>query len=621
MINLENFHSPDDVRKLKKEDLPALCDRLRQTMIDTVSANGGHLASNLGTVELTVAMHRVFRFPQDTVVWDVGHQSYAHKLLTGRAAAFHTLRQMDGISGFPKPSESEYDSFITGHSSTAISAANGIAKAKALSGDESYTIAVIGDGAMTGGLAYEGLSNAGRSEDKLLVILNDNKMSIGENVGFVARYLSHLRTKVRYVRWKRTVRGIVCKLPLIGKRLYVLIEKIKRRARRSLSTMNSYFDNMGFYYLGPVDGHDIDDMVQAMQAARSVGKPVILHVATVKGKGYPEAEKNPDIFHGVGVFDPLTGQAHSASASFSSAFGEAACELARQDERIVAVTAAMKKGTCLDAFAQQFPDRFFDAGIAEGHAVTFASGMACGGLLPIFAVYSTFLQRSFDQLLNDTSIMNNHIVLAIDRAGVVPDDGETHQGIYDVPMLRAIPHTTVYAPSNFKELQVHLRQALYDTDGIAAVRYPKGAEPAILADYQPSYRAYDYDDSGVRRTLVITYGRIFGDVMAISRRYRDAGAPFSVLKLNRIHPLDDEIVAIARQYDTVLCIEESARNGGVGEYLGTRLAQIGFGGRYALRAIDVTLGACTTAQGLHITGLDAEGIEQFINEYTVTDHE
>ncbi len=621
MINLENFHSPDDVRQLKKEDLPALCDRLRQTMIDTVSANGGHLASNLGTVELTVAMHRVFRFPQDTVVWDVGHQSYAHKLLTGRAAAFHTLRQMDGISGFPKPSESEYDSFITGHSSTAISAANGIAKAKALSGDESYTIAVIGDGAMTGGLAYEGLSNAGRSEDKLLVILNDNKMSIGENVGFVARYLSHLRTKVRYVRWKRTVRGIVCKLPLIGKRLYVLIEKIKRRARRSLSTMNSYFDNMGFYYLGPVDGHDIDDMVQAMQAARSVGKPVILHVATVKGKGYPEAEKNPDIFHGVGVFDPLTGQARLTSASFSSAFGEAVCDLARQDERIVAVTAAMKKGTCLDAFAQQFPDRFFDAGIAEGHAVTFASGMACGGLLPIFAVYSTFLQRSFDQLLNDTSIMNNHIVLAIDRAGVVPDDGETHQGIYDVPMLRAIPHTTVYAPSNFKELQVHLRQALYDTDGIAAVRYPKGAEPATLADYQPSYQAYDYDDSGVRRTLVITYGRVFGDVAAISRCYRDAGTPFSVLKLNRIHPLDDEIVAIARQYDTVLCIEESARSGGVGEYLGTRLAQSQYGGRYAVRAIDVTLGACTTAQGLHITGLDAEGIEQFINEYTVTGHE
>lgn len=621
MINLENFHSPEDVRKLKKDELPVLCDQLRRTMIDTVSANGGHLASNLGTVELTVAMHRVFRFPQDTVVWDVGHQSYAHKLLTGRAADFHTLRQLDGISGFPKPSESEYDSFITGHSSTAISAANGIAKAKALSGDESYTIAVIGDGAMTGGLAYEGLSNAGRSEDKLLVILNDNKMSIGENVGFVARYLSHLRTKVRYVRWKRTVGGIVCKLPLVGKRLYVLIERIKRRARRSLSTMNSYFDNMGFYYLGPVDGHDIDDMVQAMQAARSVGRPVILHVATVKGKGYPEAEKNPDIFHGVGVFDPRTGQAGASSASFSSVFGESLCELARQDERIAAITAAMKKGTCLDAFARQFPDRFFDAGIAEGHAVTFASGMAVGGLLPVFAVYSTFLQRGFDQLLNDTSIMNNHIVLAIDRAGVVPDDGETHQGIYDVPMLRAIPHTTVYAPSNFKELQVHLRQALYDTDGIAAVRYPKGAEPTALADYEPTYQTYDYDDCGERRTLVVTYGRVFGDVTVLSRRYREEGAPFSVLKLNRIHPLDEQVIAIARQYDTVLFVEEAARSGGVGEYLGTRLLQDGYSGHYAVRAIDVTLGACTTAQGLHITGLDAEGIDRFIREHTVTDDE
>lgn len=621
MVNLEDIHSPDDVRKLKKDDLPVLCEQLRQRMIDTVAANGGHLASNLGTVELTVAMHRVFRFPQDTIVWDVGHQCYAHKLLTGRAAAFGTLRQLDGISGFPKPAESEYDSFITGHSSTAISAANGIAKAKALGGDESYTIAVIGDGALTGGLAYEGLSNAGRSEDKLLVILNDNKMSIGENVGFVARYLSQLRTKVRYVRWKRTVRGVVCKVPLIGRRLFVLSQKIKRRARRSILKMNSYFENMGFHYLGPVDGHDIDDMVQAMQTARSVGKPVILHVATVKGKGYPEAEKNPDIYHGVGVFDPLTGQANSASASFSSAFGEALCDLARQDGRIVAVTAAMKKGTCLDAFAEQFPDRFFDAGIAEGHAVTFASGMACGGLLPVFAVYSTFLQRSFDQLLNDTSIMNNHIVLAIDRAGVVPDDGETHQGIYDVPMLRAIPHTTVYAPSNFKELQVHLRRALYDTDGIAAVRYPKGGEHPLLTDHAPSYKAYDYDDSGARRLLVVTYGRVYGDVLAISRQHRKNGEPFSVLKLNCIHPLDKQVVAIARQYDTVLFIEEAARSGGVGEYLGTCLLQDGFGGHYAVRAIDVTLGACTTAQGLHIVGLDAEGIDIFIKEQTVTDHE
>lgn len=621
MVHLEDIHSPDDVRKLNTSELAELCDALRKKMIDTVSANGGHLASNLGTVELTVAMHRVFRFPQDTVVWDVGHQCYAHKLLTGRAAEFHTLRQYGGISGFPKPDESEYDAFITGHSSTAISAANGIAKAKALSGDESYTVAVIGDGAMTGGLAYEGLSNAGRSEDKLLVILNDNKMSIGENVGFVARYLSQLRTTVRYVRWKRTVGGIMCKIPLVGKPLYVFVEKIKRRARRAVLKMNSYFENMGFHYLGPVDGHDLDDLVQAMQAARSVGKPVLLHVATVKGKGYPEAEKNPDIFHGIGVFDPQTGQTRASSATFSSVFGETMCELARQDERITAITAAMKKGTCLDAFAREFPDRFFDTGIAEGHAVTFASGMACGGLLPVFAVYSTFLQRGFDQLLNDTSIMNNHIVLAIDRAGVVPDDGETHQGIYDVAMLRAIPHTTVYAPCNFKELQLHLRLAMYDTQGIAAVRYPKGGEHPLLTDYEPQYTAYDYDDCGERHLLLVTYGRVCGDVKMVGDQYRESGAPFSVLKLNRIHPLDDEVTAIAQEYDTVLFVEEAARGGGVGEHLGDLLAQGGYRGRYAVRAIDVTLGACTTAEGLHITGLDVEGIAAFIREQMVTGDE
>ncbi|MBE6778966.1 MAG: 1-deoxy-D-xylulose-5-phosphate synthase [Ruminococcaceae bacterium] len=616
MVSLEEIRSPEDVRKLHKDELPLLCDQLRQKMIDTVSVTGGHLASNLGTVELTVALHRVFRLPTDTVVWDVGHQCYAHKLLTGRYDRFDTLRRKDGISGFPKPEESEYDSFITGHSSTAISAANGIAKAKALSGDDSYTVAVIGDGAMTGGLAYEGLSNAGRSEDRLLVILNDNKMSISQNVGFVSRYLSGLRTKVRYVRWKQKVATTLRSIPLIGHPISNLLEWFKKKMRRSLFTDTSYFEKMGYRYLGPVDGHDLDDLVQAMLSAKSIGKPVLLHVTTVKGKGYPEAEKNPDIFHGIGVFDPATGAAQVGGDSFSAHFGDTLCQLAREDDRIVAVTAAMKKGTCLDAFSKEFPTRFFDAGIAEGHAVTFSSGMACGGLLPVFAVYSTFLQRSFDQLLNDTSIMNNHVVLAIDRAGVVPDDGETHQGLYDVAMLRAIPHTWVYAPSTFKELELNLRQALYDTDGIAAVRYPKGGESPALADYEPSYKHYDYMDSKRRNLLLVTYGRTFGEVQAYVRKRQRNGEHLSVLKLNRIHPLPEDVVDIAGQYATVLFFEEAARQGGVGEHLGACLMLHGYTGRYAVRAIDHTLGACTTAQGLEATGLDVAGVAAFVEEYT-----
>lgn len=612
MVKLEQIHSPEDVKKLDKQELPELCNQLRRRMIDTVSANGGHLASNLGTVELTVALHRVFNTPQDTIVWDVGHQCYAHKLLTGRYEAFSTLRRKGGISGFPQPKESEHDAFITGHSSTAISAANGIAKAKALTGDGSYTIAVLGDGALTGGLAYEGLSNAGRSEDKLLVVLNDNKMSISQNVGFVARYLANLRSKVRYVRWKQRLSTRLARLPLVGGALNSLLHNWKQWMKLTLFSQTSIFENMGFHYMGPVDGHNIEDLSEALSAARSLGKPVLLHVATVKGKGYAAAEKNPDIYHGIGSFDSVTGQAPGGGDSFSTCFGQELLRLATEDDRIVGITAAMKKGTCLDAFAEKFPARFFDTGIAESHAVTYASGLACGGILPVFAVYSTFLQRSFDQLLNDTAIMNNHIVLAIDRAGIVPEDGETHQGIYDVAMLRAMPNTTVYAPANYRELSLHLRQALYDTSGIAAVRYPKGAEHPSLAEREPQYGSYEYIDSKSRQLLLITYGRLFGNVLAVSQQRQRNAQPTSVLKLNRIHPLDEDVVTIAKQYACVLFFEEAALAGGVGEALGNDLMVAGYSGRYAVRAIEKTPGACTVAEGLQMAGLDEEGMVAFI---------
>ena len=613
MKRLENIHSPKDIKKMNTKELTDLCAQLRQKMVDTVSRTGGHLASNLGTVELTVAMHRVFTTPKDAIVWDVGHQCYTHKLLTDRYTRFDTLRQQGGISGFPNPAESVHDAFVAGHSSTSISVANGIAKAKALTGDKGYTIAVIGDGALTGGLAYEGLSNAGRSDDRLIVVLNDNKMSISANVGFVARYLSHLRSQVKYVRGKQKVSRILSRIPLIGRPLNALMHRTKRKVKRSVFSGTSFFENMGFHYMGPVDGHDLDDLIEAFRAAKSVGKPVVLHVNTIKGKGSPYAEEQPDTYHGISRFDPDTGVPIGGGESFSSRFGQALCGLAAEDKRIVAVTAAMVKGTCLDDFAEQYPTRFFDTGIAEEHAVTFSAGMARGGLLPVFAVYSTFLQRSYDQLINDTALMNNHIVLAIDRAGVVPDDGETHQGIYDVAMLATIPNVTMFAPSNFKELELHLRQALYDVDGIAAVRYPKGGEGDLLAEYEPVDKPYVLDED-VKDLLLITYGRTYGEVLALCRRYRSEGKSVSVLKLNRILPVEAEVVELAAQYKCVLVLEET--RGGVGDLLGSRLMQVGFGGKYAVRAISETLGACTTAQGLRRVGLDSEGIETFVKAQT-----
>ena len=611
MKRLENIHSPKDVKKMNKAELTALCDQLRQKMIETVSHTGGHLASNLGTVELTVALHRVFTTPHDAIVWDVGHQCYAHKLLTDRYERFNSLRQQGGISGFPNPAESEHDAFVAGHSSTSISVANGIAKAKALTGDDGYTVAVIGDGALTGGLAYEGLSNAGRSEDRLIVVLNDNKMSISRNVGFVARYLSSLRSQMNYQRSKERTSRFLRRIPLVGQPLVSLIQNLKTKLKRSMLSGSTFFEDMGFHYLGPVDGHDLSDLTEALQVARSIRRPVVLHVETVKGKGSTYAEQKPDTYHGISKFDPDTGIPVGGGESFSSRFGVAVCDLAERDSRIVAVTAAMVGGTCLERFAEQYPTRFFDTGIAEEHAVTFSAGMAKGGLIPVFAVYSTFLQRSYDQLINDTSLMNNHVVLAIDRAGVVPDDGETHQGIYDVAMLATIPNTTLYAPSTFAELELHLKQAVYDTPGIAAVRYPKGGEPAGLEAYTPAETPYVLTPGGDGRVLLVTYGRTYGEVNAYARRM-GAKAP-SVLKLNRVLPLTEDVVAMAKDYACVLVLEET--RGGLGDLLGSALMQAGYTGRYGVRAIRETLGACTTAQGLRRVGLDAEGVEAFVNEY------
>ncbi len=608
MSVLETIHAPEDVKKLSSDELLTLCDDLRHTIVDTVSQNGGHLSSNLGVVELTVALHKTFSLPQDKIVWDVGHQCYCHKLLTDRQQQFTTLRKTGGVSGFPRPSESPYDTFIMGHSSTSISVANGFAKAKEITGEEGYVVAVIGDGAMTGGLAYEGLCNAGRSLDRLIVILNDNQMSISRNVGFIAGHLARLRSAPRYVQAKLDFGRLLSAIPLIGESLYRFIVRCKCRLKNSVYHSSSTFEDMGLYYLGPVDGHNLRDLTRALETAKKLNRPVLLHVETVKGQGYTPAMQNPDKFHGVGPFDPETGNITAKAApNFSTAAGDILCKLAKEDPSICVATAAMTGGTGLSTFAREFPKRFFDVGIAEEHAVTFSSGLAAGGCLPVFAVYSTFLQRAYDQLLNDTAIMNNHIVLAIDRAGIVPDDGETHQGIFDVPFLSTIPNTTIFSPSSYEELAITMKQALYETDGIAAVRYPKGGQFPHLDFYKPDYKPFTHFRNGAARTVVVTYGRLFSNVLQAVQQVQDV-LPVSVIKLTRIHPIPPEALHLAGEYQRIVFFEEGAANGGIAQQFGAALMQRHYRGRYDSHAISGFIPTCSVQDGLRHCGLDVNGM-------------
>ena len=608
MSVLETIHAPEDVKKLSSDELLTLCDDLRHTIVDTVSQNGGHLSSNLGVVELTVALHKMFSLPQDKIVWDVGHQCYCHKLLTDRQQQFTTLRKMGGISGFPRPSESPYDTFIMGHSSTSVSAANGFAKAKALTGEDGYVVAVIGDGAMTGGLAFEGLCNAGRSRDRLIVILNDNQMSINRNVGFIARHLARLRSGPLYVQAKLDFGRLLSAIPLIGASLYRFIVRCKCRLKNSVYHSSSTFEDMGLYYLGPVNGHNLHDLTRALETAKKLNRPVLLHVETVKGQGYAPAMQNPDKFHGVGPFDPETGSVTTKSGpNFSTAAGDILCKLAKEDPTICVATAAMTGGTGLSTFAREFPKRFFDVGIAEEHAVTFSSGLAAGGCLPVFAVYSTFLQRAYDQLLNDTAIMNNHIVLAIDRAGVVPDDGETHQGIFDVPFLSTIPNTTIFSPSSYEELAITMKQALYETEGIAAVRYPKGGQFPHLDFYKPDYKPFTHFRNAAARTVVITYGRLFSNALQAVQQVQDV-LPVSVIKLTRIHPIPPEALRLAGEYQRIVFFEEGAENGGIAQQFGAALMKAHYRGRYESHAISGFVPTCSVEDGLRHCGLDVKSM-------------
>ena len=563
---------PEQLGGLSDSEAAELCRRLRVRLIDTVSRTGGHLASSLGAVELIVAIHRVFDTGRDRLVFDVGHQCYAHKILTGRNAAMETLRTFGGIAGFPKPVESPSDAFIAGHASNSVSVALGMARARTLQNENYQVLALIGDGALTGGLAYEGLSDAGDSGEPLIVILNDNGMSITRSVGGVAEHLARQRLKPQYLHFKKGYRKVMSVLPL-GGHIYNVTHKVKTAIKETLLPC-SLFEDMGFTYLGPVDGHDVKRLTQLLSYARELKGPVLLHVRTVKGKGYTPAERNPDLFHGVGRFCVETGEpVHPTAPNFSAVFGQALCELAEKDPKICAITAAMQGGTGLNGFAQRFPERFFDVGIAEGHAAAMAAGMAKQGMTPVFAVYSTFLQRSYDMLLHDVALQGLHVVLAVDRAGLVGEDGETHHGLFDPAFLDTIPGMTVLCPASFAELRDMLEYAVYEVKGPVAIRYPRGGEGA-------------YQDGAPRRPAVLLRegtdltlagcGTLVNELLDCADRLAADGIRAEVVKLNTITPLPLELVARSvKKTGRLLVAEESAEMGGIGQRIAAGLLAAG----------------------------------------------
>ena len=563
---------PEQLSGLSDSEAAELCRRLRVRLIDTVSRTGGHLASSLGAVELIVAIHRVFDTGRDRLVFDVGHQCYAHKILTGRNAAMETLRTFGGIAGFPKPVESPSDAFIAGHASNSVSVALGMARARTLQNENYQVLALIGDGALTGGLAYEGLSDAGDSGEPLIVILNDNGMSITRSVGGVAEHLARQRLKPQYLHFKKGYRKVMSVLPL-GGHIYNVTHKVKTAIKETLLPC-SLFEDMGFTYLGPVDGHDVKRLTQLLSYARELKGPVLLHVRTVKGKGYTPAERNPDLFHGVGRFCVETGEpVHPTAPNFSAVFGQALCELAEKDPKICAITAAMQGGTGLNGFAQRFPERFFDVGIAEGHAAAMAAGMAKQGMTPVFAVYSTFLQRSYDMLLHDVALQGLHVVLAVDRAGLVGEDGETHHGLFDPAFLDTIPGMTVLCPANFAELRDMLEYAVYEVKGPVAIRYPRGGEGAYQ-DGAPRHPAVLLRE-GMDLTLA-GCGTLVNELLDCADRLAADGIRAEVVKLNTITPLPLELVARSvKKTGRLLVAEESAEMGGIGQRIAAGLLAAG----------------------------------------------
>ncbi len=608
---LNKIQTTEDIKKLDPAELHQLCRELRKFLLQKVSKTGGHLASNLGVVELTVALEYCFDLPQDQIVWDVGHQAYIHKILTGRKDRFDTLRQLDGLSGFPKPGESDCDAFATGHSSTSISAAWGLAKARDLLGGQENVIAVIGDGSMTGGLAYEALNNAGKEKTGLIVILNDNQMSIDINVGAMSRHLNNLRTSDQYRGWKEAVKQFRDTVPVIGEGTYQVLKNVRDGAKMLL-THGALFEQLGFKYIGPVDGHDLTEMIELFRNVKEMHRPVLIHVKTIKGKGYPYAEERPWEYHGVGAFDLKTGQPLSRGGkSWSAVFGDKMAEIGRKNPKVVGITAAMCGGTGFEKFHRLYPKRFFDVGIAEQHGTTFAAGLAKGGIIPVFAVYSSFLQRAYDQIVHDVCMQNLHVVFAIDRAGVVGADGETHQGVFDLSFLSHIPNMTVLSPKNDWELGEMLDFAIHQWEGPIAVRYPRGtAETAFAEQKQPiAYGRAELIQDGEEIAL-FAEGHMLRAAAEAAKRLEAEGYRPMLVNARFIKPLDEEMLRqAAEKCRLIVTVEDNLRSGGFGakvmEFYGDRGIQADV---LHLAFPDKYIEQGTQAQLFERYGLDAAGI-------------
>lgn len=578
MSLLKNVNSPDDIKNLSEKELNELCSEIRKKLINTVSKTGGHLASNLGMVELTLALHKVFNSPTDEIVFDVGHQCYTHKILTGRNEKFSTIRCENGISGFTRPIENENDIFSSGHASTSISSAVGLAAAKQIRGDKGKVIAVIGDGALTGGLAYEGLNNTNGIKN-LIIIYNDNNMSISENVGSLAKNLTKVRVSSGYNVSKNAVRKVFGST-VFGNKLLKAFNKMNADIRKCIYK-NTFFEDLGLRYYGPIDGHNIDDLVDVLNVAKGCKHSVLIHVNTVKGKGYSHAEENPTMFHGIGKFNIETGEPCVNGETFSSKFGDAMVDFASKDQRICCVTAAMAEGTGLKKFSEKYPDRFFDVGIAEEHAVTFCGGLAKNGMVPVFAVYSTFLQRSLDQVIHDVAMQDLKVIFAIDRAGFVGEDGESHQGVFDTSFLYSVPNFTIYCPSTFEELEHDFYRAIYKEKKACAIRYPRGNECDLPSDYKREDTDFQFYGDCSKDVCIVTYGRLFENCVKASNILKNT----FVLKLNKIKPIDEKCFDKLKDVKKIYFYEEAICEGGVGDHFASLLLQNGIHSEFVYKAI------------------------------------
>ena len=569
---LLGINEPKDLDGLTTEELHILADEIRELIINTVSENGGHLSSNLGVVELTLALHKIFDFSKDRIIWDVGHQSYTHKILTGRKNIFQTLRKEYGISGFPKTSESIYDSFNTGHSSTSISAALGMVRARELNNEKYKVCAVLGDGALTGGMAFEGLNDAGQLDTQLLIVLNDNEMSINKNVGGLSRYLNKIASKPGYNKFKKGLKNSLNKIPRMGQKLVDYSTRIKTSIKHLLQP-DVIFDDLGLKYIGPVNGHNIKEMMKAFEMANKMDRPVVVHVKTVKGMGYDHAEARPDEFHGIAPFNVPSGglKEKSEKKSNSVYFSETLCKLAKTNKDVVAITAAMPNGTGLNIFAEEYPERFFDVGIAEQHAVTMAAGMAMAGKIPCVVIYSTFLQRAFDQLLHDVALQNLHVVFGVDRAGVVGDDGETHQGLYDISYLNMLPNFTILAPASLEEMEEMLDYAINEVRGPVAIRYPRKSLPMRLEFEGSSEVIKEGND-----VTIIAAGDMVWRAVEISQELIKLDISAEIINLRVIKPLNMNLISKSiNKTNRAITLENNTVIGGVGERILAELNKTG----------------------------------------------